>query len=489
MTVRVRIGPSPTGDPHVGTAYIALFNYVFAKQHGGTFILRIEDTDRARSNPAWETMIVDSLRWLGLTWDEGPDIGGPNGPYRQSERGDIYREHVQMLLDKGAAYPCFCSTERLDSLRLQQRQRGVASGYDGHCRLMTETEVADRRASNTPFVVRLKVPNEGTLSFEDALRGTVSFDAHQVDDQVLQKSDGMPTYHLANVVDDHLMGITHVIRAEEWITSTPKHVLLYQAFGWAAPTWVHMLLLRNGDKSKISKRKNPVSINYYREAGFYPSALLNYLGMMGWTMPNGEEKFTVQDMIENFSLERIALGGPVFDVAKLTWLNGLYIRDQSVQQMVDTWRSTILTDERLLHVAKLVHERVNKLEDIIDYTAFFFSGDVEYDALAIKDLVPKKRTVKEAIGALEAVVERLDGLASLDAAIVEQSLRELCEQTGFKTKELFMPVRVAVTGRRATPPLFETMEVLGKERCRRRLRHAIAQLKAQPEPTPTPVII
>jgi len=486
MTVRVRIGPSPTGDPHVGTAYIALFNYVFAKQHGGTFILRIEDTDKARSHPDWERMIIDSLGWLGLQWDEGPDVGGPHAPYRQSERGDIYRAHVQQLVDKGAAYPCFCTTERLDALRLQQRQRGVASGYDGHCRHLTAEEVAQKRADNTPFVIRLKVPNEGTLAFEDALRGTVSFEAHQVDDQVLLKSDGMPTYHLANVVDDHLMGITHVIRAEEWITSTPKHVLLYAGFGWQAPTWVHMPLLRNSDKSKISKRKNPVSLNYYRDAGFYPEAMRNYLAMMGWTMPSGEEKFSLQAMIEHFSLERMTLGGPVFDVAKLTWLNGLYIREQSPKNMVDTWRSTILSDERLLQVAQLVHERVNKLEDIIDYTAFFFSGDVVYDSEATRDLVPKKRTVQEAIGALEAVVERIDGLASLEANALEQAMRKLCEDTGFKTKELFMPVRVAVTGRRATPPLFDTMEVLGKERCRRRLRQAISHLKAQPQDVAAP---
>jgi glutamyl-tRNA synthetase len=468
----------------VGTAYIALFNYVFAKQHGGTFILRIEDTDKARSHPDWEAMIIQSLRWLGLQWDEGPDVGGPHAPYRQSERGDIYRAHVQQLVDKGAAYPCFCTSERLDALRLQQRQRGVASGYDGHCRHLSAAEVAHKRAEGCPWVIRLRVPNEGTLAFEDALRGTVRFEAHQVDDQVLLKSDGMPTYHLANVVDDHLMGITHVIRAEEWITSTPKHVLLYAGFGWDAPTWVHMPLLRNSDKSKISKRKNPVSLNYYRDAGFYPEALRNYLAMMGWTMPTGEEKFSLQDMIDHFSLERMTLGGPVFDVAKLTWLNGLYIREQSPQDMVDTWRKTILTDGRLLQVAKLVHERVNKLEDIIDYTAFFFSGDVAYDSEATRDLVPKKRTVQEAIGALEAVVERIDALASLEANALEQAMRALCEQTGIKTKELFMPVRVAVTGRRATPPLFETMEVLGKERCRRRLRQAIAHLKAQPPQIP-----
>ena len=478
--VRVRIGPSPTGDPHVGTAYIALFNYVFAKQHGGKFILRVEDTDRTRSQPAWEDMIVRALRWLGLTWDEGPDVGGPHGPYRQSERGHIYREHVQLLVQRGAAYPCFCTAERLAELRLQQRQRGVASGYDGACRALTPEESDRRVAAGEAHVVRLKVPHGERLTFRDELRGELSFDAHQVDDQVLLKSDGMPTYHLANVVDDHLMGITHVIRAEEWITSTPKHELLYRGFGWQPPTWVHMVLLRNQDKSKISKRKNPVSLNYYREAGYLPEAMLNYLAMMGWTMPDGREKFSVEDMVKNFSFERISLGGPVFDPAKLTWLNGLYIRDGSPAQMAKRFTDTIFTEEALNKVAPLVYERVDKLEDLLDYAGFFFTGDVSYDDAVLGEMVPKKRTQPEAIAALQAVVELLDAAPELEAGALEQQLRGLCETLGWKTKELFMPVRIAVTGRKATPPLFDTMAVLGKERCRRRLRHAIACLQKRP---------
>ncbi len=476
--VRVRIGPSPTGDPHVGTAYIALFNYIFAKQHGGEFILRIEDTDQARSSPAWEGMIVDALRWLGLQWDAGPDIGGPAGPYRQSERRAIYQAHAADLLARGGAYRCFCSPERLEQLRTQQRQRGVASGYDGRCRHLDAAAVAAQEAAGTPHVLRLKVPHTGTLGFTDRLRGTVSFEPQQVDDQVLMKSDGLPTYHLANVVDDHLMGITHVIRAEEWITSTPKHTLLYQAFGWTAPEFVHMPLLRNQDKSKISKRKNPVSLNYYRQAGYYPEAMLNYLAMMGWTMPDGREKFGLDDMVQHFDFGRMSLGGPVFDVAKLTWLNGQYIRERPVADMLQRWRQAIFSDAQLLAVAPLVHERIDKLEDILEHTAYFFGGDVSYDAAARKELVPKKRPVKDTIAALEAVLELLDAAASLDATALEAQLRSLCEGLGWKTKELFMPVRVAVTGRKATPPLFETMVQLGKERCRRRLRGAINLLKS-----------
>ena len=484
--VRVRIGPSPTGDPHVGTAYIALFNYAFAKKHGGQFILRIEDTDRERSNPAWEQMIIDALHWLDLRWDEGPDIGGPHGPYRQSERGAIYAQHSQMLIERGGAYHCFCTTERLEQLRVQQRQQGGASGYDGHCRHLSAADVQARLADGTPFVVRLKVPREGSVVITDKLRGEVAFEHSQIDDQVLMKSDGMPTYHLANVVDDHLMQITHVMRAEEWITSTPKHVLLYRGFGWEAPEFIHMPLLRNQDKSKISKRKNPVSLNYYRQAGFYPEAMLNYLGMMGWTMPDGREKFTLQDMIDNFTFERISLGGPVFDVPKLTWLNGLYIRERSADETVKRWRDTIFTDEALRAIAPLIHDRVEKLEDVINQVGYFFNGDMEYDADAQKELVPKKREPAECAKALEAVLEVIDGVAVINAATMEADMRALCDRLQWKAKELFMPLRVAVTGRKATPPLFETMALLGKERCRRRLRNAIAHLKARPSTPPPP---
>lgn len=475
--VCVRIGPSPTGDPHVGTAYIALFNYAFAKKYGGKFILRIEDTDQVRSKPAWENMIVDALTWLGLNWDEGPNIGGPNGPYRQSERGPIYREQIATLLDNGSAYHCFCTADRLEQLRLQQRQRGVASGYDGHCRHMAHDEVQARLRDGVSHVIRLKFPKEGATVVKDRLRGEVVFENHQIDDQVLMKSDGLPTYHLANVVDDHLMGVTHVMRAEEWITSTPKHVVLYRGFGWEAPEWIHMPLLRNQDKSKISKRKNPVSLNYYRQAGYLPEAMLNYLAMMGWTLPDGREKFTLDDMIENFNLDRISLGGPVFDVAKLTWLNGLYIREQSPVQTVKRWRDTILTDAALERVAPLVHERIEKLEDFIDHTAYFFSGDVSYDADVSKELIPKSREAKDIIAAFEGVLEIIDAMPTLDGAALEAGMRAWCDKNGWKTKELFMPVRVAVSGRKATPPLFETMAVLGKERCRRRLRGAIAHIK------------
>src|SRR5688500_18614992 len=302
MSVRVRIAPSPTGDPHVGTAYIALFNYCFARKNGGQFILRIEDTDRTRWTKESEDSILRALRWVGLSWDEGPDIGGELGPYRQSERADIYREHAEILLERGRAYRCFCTADRLAALREEQKREKRNLGYDGLCRGLPAEESRARAAAGEPHVVRLAMPREGKTVVTDMLRGTVEYDNAGIDDQVLLKSDGFPTYHLANVVDDRLMQITHVIRAEEWISSTPKHVQLYAAFGWPEPSWVHMPLLRNADKSKISKRKNPVSVDYYRDAGVLPEALLNFLGRMGWSLPSDpdREKFGLEDMVREF---------------------------------------------------------------------------------------------------------------------------------------------------------------------------------------------
>ena len=286
MTVRTRIAPSPTGDPHVGTAYVALFNMAFAHSQGGQFLLRIEDTDRVRSTSASEQKILEALRWLGLEWDEGPDVGGTVGPYRQSERSEIYRQHADRLLTDGHAFRCFCSTERLDELRTAQMQAKIPVGYDGHCCGLAASESQVRYDAGESFVVRMRVPREGQCQFEDMLRGTIAIDWAQIDLQVLLKADGMPTYHLANVVDDHLMGISHVIRGEEWINSAPKHILLYQYFGWDVPIFCHLPLLRNTDTSKLSKRKNPTSILFYQRMGFLPEAMLNYLRRMGWSMPD-----------------------------------------------------------------------------------------------------------------------------------------------------------------------------------------------------------
>jgi glutamyl-tRNA synthetase len=468
MSVRVRIAPSPTGDPHVGTAYIALFNYVFAKKHGGQFILRIEDTDRARSTPDSEAAILRALRWVGVGWDEGPDVGGPCGPYRQSERSEIYKTEVAKLVASGAAYRCFCTSQRLDEMRAASKGKSFV-GYDGHCRSVDRAESDRRAAAGEAFVIRMAMPKTGETVFTDRLRGEVRFDNTQVDDQILLKSDGFPTYHLANVVDDHLMGITHVIRAEEWLSSTPKHVELYKAFGWQAPEWIHMPLLRNADKSKISKRKNPVSLDYYRAAGFLPEALLNYLGTMGWSISGDRERFTLAEMIEVFTFDRMSLGGPVFDLVKLSAMNADYLRaldDAGIVARLREWR---LGDEYLKQLVPLVRQRVQRLDEFIPMTEFFYSGDLDYTPVA-KDLIPKNRVAKDVVDCLLGFVEALDVQRDFSHTALEAATRAYAEKIAWDPKELFMVVRMGATARKATPPLFETLAVLGRDLVRRRLR-------------------
>lgn len=488
--VRVRIAPSPTGEPHVGTAYIALFNLAMARKHGGQFILRIEDTDQDRSRPEWEREIMNGLRWLGLEWDEGPDKGGPFGPYRQSERQAIYAEHAQTLIDRGAAYRCFCTKERLDALREQQKAAKQDPGYDRHCRGLLAAESSTRATSGEAFVVRLAMPTEGQTVVQDGLRGAVTFENARVDDQVLLKSDGFPTYHLANVVDDHLMQITHVIRAEEWINSTPKHLVLYAGFGWDPPQFFHMPLLRNDDKSKISKRKNPVSILDYKQRGFLPEAVRNYLAMMGWTMPDGRELFTTEEFFENFDMARISLGGPTFDLGKLAWLNGKYYREKlDDAALVKLVRETLFSDEAIARIVPLVKERIDTLEQFIPMTDYFFSGEVAY---AASELKPKKKTFKEVADVLELLAVDLDKQVDFSAPALDAMLRAFAEKHGWKAGDLFMPIRVAVTGRTATPPLFDTLSVLGRALVRRRIRAAIekakvaAQEEAKAAPKPAP---
>ncbi len=475
---RTRIAPSPTGDPHVGTAYVALFNYALARQSGGSFVLRIEDTDRKRSTAASERQILDALTWLGLEWNEGPDVGGAFGPYRQSERTAIYREHVEELVAKAAAYPCFCTRERLDELRAEQKAAKGRLGYDGRCRSIDPGQAQRRRDAGEEHVIRLAMPTDGETVAHDLLRGDVVIANAQVDDQVLLKSDGHPTYHLANVVDDHLMGITHVIRAEEWISSLPKHVQLYRAFAWELPVFCHLPLLRNSDTSKISKRKNPVSLDHYRQAGILPEALLNYLALMGWTMPDERDQFTLEEFVAAFRLEDISLGGPVFDLDKLNWLNGKYIRDLSTDEFLTRLRGNLVSDEYLGAILPLVQERIDTLADFVAYADFFFVGEVSIDESALPKMVAKGRTPPQTAKAFRMLLEdHLDAVLEWNAATVEDAMRSFCEANEWTPKELFMPVRIAVTGRTATPPLFETMEVLGKARCRWRLRRAMETLR------------
>ena len=469
--VRVRIAPSPTGDPHVGTAYIALFNYVFKKQYNGKMILRIEDTDQTRSKASSEELIYQSLRWLGLNWDEGPDIGGEYGPYRQSERKDIYVEYVNKLLESGKAYRCFCTSERLATMREEQKKKG-ASGYDRHCRYLSEEEIQKKLANHEPYVVRLKVPEEGVTTFYDELRGDISIDNSTVDDQVLLKSDGFPTYHLANVVDDHLMKITHVIRAEEWITSTPKHMLLYSAFGWQHPHWIHMPLLRNADKSKISKRKNPVSLVYYKKAGFLPEAVVNFLALMGWNPGGDVELFGLDEMIEKFNFKNLHLGGPVFDIKKLAWMNQHYIQQMNEKDFVDYIRNEIFSENYLKSIYPLMKERISKFEDFISKADFFFNGSLNYTE---ESLIPKNISKQDLKKMFSTLLEELDELYEWDSSKIEEILHNQQEKLAWKPKDYFMPIRIAVTGRKDSPPLTETMEVIGRELVRFRIKDAITR--------------
>lgn len=473
MTVRTRVAPSPTGDPHVGTGYIALFNYCFAKKHGGEFILRIEDTDQVRSTRQSEDNILASLKWLGVQWDEGPDVGGPHGPYRQSERADVYKEHAQVLLEKGNAFRCFCSSERLAEVRKQQREAGGFQGYDGHC-LSLSKEESETRAQSEPFVIRMNVPREGVCKVEDHFRGTIEFEWSTVDMQVLMKSDGLPTYHMANVVDDHLMQITHVMRGEEWINSAPKHLLLYEYFGWEAPKLLHLPLLRNPDKSKLSKRKNPTSITYYERSGYLPEALLNYLGMMAFSMPDEEEKFTLSQMVDAFDLERVSLGGPVFDVDKLRWLNGRYIReDHDAAQFGERVKTWALNPEYLEKIAPLVQQRVDTLGDLGSLAGFFFQGAVECSA---DDLTSGKLDQEQTIQALQFALWRLEALRDWQSEKISDELRNLSEQMELKLRDLLKPMFVAISGSKTSTPLFDSMEVLGPDLSRARVRHAITVL-------------
>ena len=471
--VRTRLAPSPTGDPHLGTAYQALFDLVWAKKNGGEFVLRIEDTDQERSTPESEKVILDSLRWLGLQWDEGPGVGGPFGPYRQSERLPIYHEHINLLVAKGHAYPCFCSKDRLAELREKGRS-GAGGGYDRKCRDIPPEEATARVEAGEEFVIRMKVPLEGKCVFNDLLRGDIEKDWASIDDQVIMKTDGFPTYHLAVVVDDHLMEITHIIRGEEWINSVPKHFLLYQYFGWEPPVWCHLPLLRNPDKSKLSKRKNPVSVEWYRKSGILPEALLNYLGMMGWHLSDDREKFSLDEMIEHFQLEDVSLGGPVFDIDKLLWLNGKYIREDLTEELLlERLTAWGLEPERLLAILALVKGRMTSLSDWGSMTEHFFTSRVP---LQVDELLIDGGTPEESAEIYQMVTWELEKLASFTAADVEQTLRNVAEKLDIKLKKLTGPFYVVMSGKKVSTPLFDTMAILGSDMSRMRIRYAIDEL-------------
>ena len=485
MSVRVRYGPSPTGEPHVGNIRTALFDWLLARRFGGQFIVRIEDTDQSRAVEGAEQLILDALTWLGLDWDEGPDVGGPYGPYRQSERLPMYVDAAQRLIDQGKAYRCVCTSERLDALRKSQQKAKQPPGYDRRCR---DLEVS----SSEPHVVRLAMPDDGDTIVNDYLRGEVSFQNSLLDDHVLLKRDGFPTYHLASVVDDHHMEITHVIRGEEWLSSAPRHVQTYAALGWSEPAWVHIPIIRGPDKGKLSKRHGATSIRQYAEEGFLPEALLNFLALLGWSKDETTTIMSRDEITEAFDLEGLGLASAMFDIERLREMNARYIRELEPSDFLRRGRPYLearvgcsVDDDsldRLLTIAPAIQERVKLLPEFADYTDFFFTeGPLEY---ANADLMGRGYRNKPwaALESVEASLRTLRDLAESQwtTPVLELTLRELATERGEKAGAVFTPIRVATTGKRIAPPLFETLETLGQPLTVERL-NAAAERLARPD--------
>jgi glutamyl-tRNA synthetase len=475
MTVRVRIAPSPTGDPHVGTAYVALFNLIFSRHFQGKFILRIEDTDQTRSRPEYEKSIFDALHWCGINWDEGPDIGGPYGPYRQSERTEIYRQHAYELLETGKAYKCFAGAEELAEMREVAAKQGKRAGYDRRYRNLTPDEVQKREETGEPFVIRLKVPLTGECVYEDAIKGRTTAPWADIDDQVLLKSDGFPTYHLANVVDDRLMKITHVIRGDEWMSSTPKHILLYESFGWQPPVFMHMPLLLGKDGKKLSKRKNPTSIFYFRDSGYLPEALINFLTLMGYSMSDEKELYTLDEMIQTFDPKRIGTSGAFFDIQKLNWVNQKKLieaipEEQLWGRLVD-WQ---FNESFMRKLIPLIHTRIRTFGDFMQLCDFFFINELHITP----ELLLPKNTAPELIAALlQVMIWGMDAREDWSGNGLEQISHEAAEVFGVHHKKILMPPLFgAIMGKHQGPPLFDSVTLLGKDRTRVRLMQAIEVL-------------
>lgn len=486
ITPVVRFAPSPTGYLHVGGARTALFNFLFARHHGGTFILRIEDTDQKRFQPEALAEIFTSLKWLGLNWDEGPDAGGERGPYFQSQRTAIYRRHAEWLLAEDKAYRCFCSEERLTRMREGQEKIKMAhgSGYDRHCRFLPATEVAALQAAGTPYVVRLKVPDDRNVVFTDLIRGVISYQSAQLDDLVLLKSDGFPTYHLANVVDDHLMQITHVLRGDEWIASTPKHILIYEAFGWQPPLFAHMPVILAQDGGKLSKRRGAASVLDYQRNGFLPQALLNFLALLGWAPGADREIMTLDEMIAAFSLQRVSAKSAVLDETKLEWMNGQYLQqlsnDSLVPEVTAIWKKMNIqvpdsgVDEIYTQkVIGLFKERSKKISEIAEKSRYFFCDPAEYEAAAAR-----KYFKGEAARILKTLAAKLAELERFDHESLENLYRQAAEDMGLAAGKLIHPTRLAVSGVSFGPGLFEMLELLGRERVLRRLQAALNWIAA-----------
>ena len=484
--IRVRFAPSPTGLPHIGNVRTALFNWLYARHTGGRFIVRVEDTDQERLVPGAVDGILDGLEWLGIDWDEGPRVGGDYAPYFQSERLDSYKDAAQRLLRSGSAYRCYCTRERLTQVREEQQRQKQSIGYDGHCRHLTTRQRQDLEAEGAPSVVRFAMPASGVTSVHDLIRGEVEWDNSLLDDFILIKSDGFPTYHMANVVDDHLMEISHVMRAEEWLPSTPRHLQLYQALGHTPPLFGHLPMILGSDKAKLSKRHGATSVLEYRDEGYLSEALRNFMVLLGWSLDDKTEIMSTDFLVENFDLARVSKPAAIFDREKLLWMNGTYIRQLSTEDLAGRVLYFLERDlpydllpvdwEYLLLIVPLVRERLKLLADAPEMLAYFFQDELEYSP---DSLVQRGMDVPGALTALRRAQTELERLDSLEPEALEARFRAVGEELDLSPRQFFGSLRVASTGRTATPPLFETMEVLGWERVLRRLRAAVAMLEAE----------
>lgn len=482
MDVRVRYAPSPTGLQHIGGVRSALFNYFFARSQGGVFILRIEDTDQTRYESESLQDLYDTFAWLGIHWDEGPDVGGPYAPYVQSERFKLYQDHAQKLVEGGHAYECYCSAERLENLRKEQAAKKGVQGYDRHCRNLTEGERAEQRSRGIKPVIRFKIPLSGSTTMNDLLLGAIERKNEDINpDPVLLKSDGFPTYHLANVVDDHLMRITHIMRAQEWIPSGPLHVLLYRAFGWEIPIYCHLPMVMGSDGQKLSKRHGSTSIRDFRNQGYLPEAILNYITLLGWSYDDSREFFSKAELEKLFSLEKLNKAPAVFDYKKLEWFNGQYIRKLSSEALADLVLP-VLTSEGLIGnppgaaerakvvlAMPLVQERLHLLSDAGTMMRFLFVESDQYD---LAELVPKKLDAAQTREVLAVARDLLPGFEGRSDEENEGLFRSKSEEMGLKLGDLLMPVRVAATGTRVSPPLFGSLRLLGETTVMRRIDNA-----------------
>ena len=495
--VRTREAPSPTGLPHVGTALQVLFNWVFARRYEGKFIVRIEDTDKKRFVEGSEEGIMEAIEWLGLEPDESINNEGPYGPYRQSDRLDIYKKHAKKLIDQDHAYYCFCTEDRLTKMRQEQSKKHLPPKYDGKCKSLSKEKVKEKLNKKEPYVIRLNVPSNRTIIVNDMLRGEVKFDSNIVDDQVLIKSDGFPTYHLAVVVDDHLMKITHMKRGEEWLPSAPKHILLYEFFGWVPPKMIHMPTLRNADRSKLSKRKGNTSLWWYREQGYLKDALLNFLALLVWLPKDQREFFSKEEMIEEFEFKQIKLTGPYFDTKKLSWMNGNYIRKMESSKLlkeIENWANWVIkkgSDKKIIKGAKkllkwfkkdekiyqsaveLAQQRLKILGELPELISFYFTSELDYD---LADLLQGQNSSKVKT-ALLAVIDELKKLKEYSNSSWEQTIRTTADKHDLSHKNLFMSLRSAVTAQKFTPPLYDVMNVLGLPESFKRIQRAANKLK------------